>query len=44
MLALEWWTFELLTLMAGYISVACTAGEIILANLSAICVMIPMGV
>lgn len=44
MLCLEWWTFEAMTLMAGYISVEVTAAEIILLNMCALLFMVPLGI
>jgi MATE family multidrug resistance protein len=44
MICLEWWTFEAMTLMAGYISVDVTAAEILLLNLCSLLFMIPQGI
>ena len=44
LLCFEWWTFEILTIMAGYIGVNTTAGEVILVNIINTLFMIPMGV
>ena len=34
MLCLEWWAYEIITLMAGYISVNALAAEVVLLNVS----------
>lgn len=43
MLALEWWCFEVLALLSGYISVAALAAHVALYNLLAFIFMIPYG-
>ncbi len=43
MLCLEWWSFEVLALMAGYISVEATAAHIIVLNTHVVIIMIPLG-
>jgi len=44
MLCLEWWTFEILTLFSGLISVDVNAAEVILINLFVIFYTIPYGI
>jgi MATE family multidrug resistance protein len=44
MFSLEWWVYEILTLMSGYISVEATAAEIILVNINGLLFMIPYGI
>jgi MATE family multidrug resistance protein len=44
LLCLEWWSFELMTLLAGYISVEAMAAQVILLNISMTFFMIPLGI
>jgi MATE family multidrug resistance protein len=43
MLCLEWWSFEVITIFAGYISVDSAATQIICINTNVICFMVPTG-
>lgn len=43
MLALEWWAFELMTLLAGYIGVTEQAAQIVMINITALLFMLPLG-
>ena len=43
MICLEWWAFELMTLMSGYISVKAQASQVLLINLSAVMYMTSQG-
>ena len=43
MICLEWWCFEIMILMAGYIGVDITAAQIIVYNINSILFMIPLG-
>lgn len=44
MLCLEWWSFEVLALMAGYISVEATGAHVIVLNTHVVVIMVPLGV
>ena len=43
MLCLEWWSFEVLALMAGYISVEATGAHVIVLNTHVVVIMVPLG-
>lgn len=43
MLCLEWWSFEVLALMAGYISVDATGAHVIVLNTHVVLIMVPLG-
>lgn len=43
MMCLEWWVYEIITLMAGYLSVHALAAEVVLLNISTILWMLIMG-
>jgi MATE family multidrug resistance protein len=43
MLCLEWWSFEVLALMAGYISVEATGAHVIVLNTHVVVIMLPLG-
>lgn len=43
MLCLEWWSFEVLALMAGYISVDATGAHVIILNTHVVLIMVPLG-
>lgn len=43
MLCLEWWSFEVLAIMAGYISVESTAAHVICLNTHVVVIMLPLG-
>ena len=43
MLCLEWWSFELLAFMAGYISVDATAAHVVVLNTHVVVIMVPLG-
>lgn len=43
MLCLEWWSFEVLALMAGYISVDATGAHVIVLNTHVVVIMVPLG-
>jgi MATE family multidrug resistance protein len=43
MLCLEWWSFEVLAIMAGYISLEATAAHVIVLNTFVILIMAPLG-
>lgn len=43
MLCLEWWSFEVLAFMAGYISVDATAAHVVILNTHVVIIMVPLG-
>lgn len=43
MLALEWWAFEVMTLMAGVLGVTDQAAQIVIINISALMFMLALG-
>ena len=43
MLCLEWWSFEVLAFMAGYISVEATGAHVIVLNTHVVIIMVPLG-
>jgi len=43
MLCLEWWSFEVLAIMAGYISVDATGAHVIILNTHVVVIMVPLG-
>jgi MATE family multidrug resistance protein len=43
MLCLEWWSFEVLAFMAGYISVNATAAHVVILNTHVVIIMVPLG-
>lgn len=43
MLCLEWWSFEVLALMAGYIDNDSTAAHVIVLNTHVVIIMVPIG-
>lgn len=43
MLCLEWWSFEVLAFMAGYISVSATAAHVVVLNTHVVIIMVPLG-
>lgn len=43
MLCLEWWSFEVLAFMAGYISVDATAAHVVVLNTHVVIIMVPLG-
>jgi len=43
MLCLEWWSFEVLAFMAGYISVEATGAHVIVLNTHVVVIMLPLG-
>jgi MATE family multidrug resistance protein len=43
MLCLEWWAFEVMTLLAGYIGVDEMAAQVIIMNVLALVFMIAVG-
>jgi MATE family multidrug resistance protein len=43
MLCMEWWSFEVLALMAGYISVEATGAHVIVLNTHVVIIMVPLG-
>jgi len=43
MLCLEWWSFEVLAIMAGYISVDATGAHVIIINTHVVIIMAPLG-
>ncbi len=43
MLCLEWWSFEVLAFMAGYISVEATAAHVVVLNTHVVIIMVPLG-
>lgn len=43
MLCLEWWAYEIMTLMAGYIGVEVQAAQIVLMNIIAFMFMFALG-
>lgn len=43
MLCLEWWAYEVMTLMAGYIGVTAQAAQIVLMNMVAFMFMFALG-
>lgn len=43
MLCLEWWSFEILAIMAGYISLESTAAHVVVLNTHVVVIMIPLG-
>ena len=43
MLCIEWWSFEVLAIMAGYISVDATAAHVVVLNTHVVLIMIPIG-
>ncbi len=43
MLCLEWWSFEVLAFMAGYISVEATAAHVVVLNTHVVLIMVPLG-
>ena len=43
MLCMEWWSFEVLAIMAGYISVAATGAHIVVLNTHVVIIMVPLG-
>jgi multidrug resistance protein, MATE family len=43
MLCLEWWSFEVLAFMAGYLSVEATAAHVIVINTHVVVIMLPLG-
>ena len=43
MLCMEWWSFEVLAIMAGYISVEATGAHVIVLNTHVVIIMVPIG-
>ena len=43
MLCLEWWSFEVLAFMAGYISLEATAAHVVVLNTHVVVIMVPLG-
>jgi MATE family multidrug resistance protein len=43
MLCLEWWAFEIMTLLAAYISLTATAVQVIMMNMAALIFMPILG-
>ena len=43
MLCMEWWSFEVLAIMAGYISVAATGAHVVVLNTHVVIIMVPLG-
>ena len=43
MLCLEWWSFEVLAFMAGYISLEATAAHVVVLNTHVVIIMVPLG-
>jgi len=43
MICLEWWSFEVLAFMAGYISLQATAAHIVVLNTHVVIIMVPLG-
>jgi MATE family multidrug resistance protein len=43
MLCLEWWSFEVLAFMAGYISLEATAAHVVVLNTHVVLIMVPLG-
>lgn len=44
MLCFEWWAFEFLAILSGYMGVAQLAAEVIIINIVATIFMLPLGV
>jgi MATE family multidrug resistance protein len=44
MLCIEWWSFEIMSFLSGYISVNAMAAQVIVVNISFVFFMIPMGI
>ena len=44
MMCLEWWAYEVMTLMAGYIGVNEQAAQIVLMNIVALLYMVSLGI
>lgn len=43
MLCLEWWSFEVLAFMAGYISVEAISAHVVVLNTHVVIIMVPLG-
>ena len=43
MLCLEWWSFEIMTVFAAYISLSATASQVIMMNMAALFFMPSLG-
>ena len=43
MLALEWWAFEIMAFLGGYIGVTEQASQFVLINVNALFVQLPLG-
>ena len=43
MLCMEWWSFEVLAIMAGYISVDATGAHVVVLNTHVVLIMVPLG-
>lgn len=43
MLCLEWWSFEVLAFMAGYISVSALSAHVVVLNTHVLLIMVPLG-
>lgn len=43
MICIEWWAYEVITILAGYISVEAQATQVVLTNIGALIWMISLG-
>jgi MATE family multidrug resistance protein len=43
MLCLEWWSFEVLAFMAGYVSVEALSAHVVVLNTHTLLIMVPLG-
>jgi MATE family multidrug resistance protein len=44
MVCFEWWAFEVLAVLSGYISVAALAAEVVIINIVSFIFMMPLGI